>query len=144
MAHLPRRGERAVKKRAARVRCSDYDIVSTSRLSPQRGSADLTTIFCAALIGCSQALAAEISDSRRSSRAGSEADGEPQAKKAKRDETLKSIAWRRVVLDEGHVIKNMATLSAQACRALKAESVEPAIPEHASELIVPVTGVDGS
>lgn len=37
--------------------------------------------------------------------------------------TLHAIKWRRVVLDEGHVIKNAKAKMSIACADLKAESV---------------------
>ncbi|KAM0791191.1 hypothetical protein ACM66B_005674 [Microbotryomycetes sp. NB124-2] len=65
-----------------------------------------------------QAVASEISGSARGSRAAS---GESEAKKVKRDDTLHHISWRRVVLDEGHIIKNRTSQMYQGCISLKAE-----------------------
>ncbi|KAK4048336.1 hypothetical protein OIV83_004858 [Microbotryomycetes sp. JL201] len=65
-----------------------------------------------------QAVASEIAGSGRGSRAAS---GESEAKKMKRDDTLHHISWRRVVLDEGHIIKNRASQMYQGCISLKAE-----------------------
>jgi len=69
----------------------------------------------------SQTLAGELYPSEAR---GSE---EPSSKKSKlnkpKEGTLQSIKWRRVVLDEGHVIKNPKAKMSLACAALKAESV---------------------
>ncbi|BGP16641.1 hypothetical protein JCM10213_000443 [Rhodosporidiobolus nylandii] len=48
---------------------------------------------------------------------------EPKKRKVeeKKDTTLHSIKWRRVVLDEGHVIKNPKAKMSRACSELKAE-----------------------
>ncbi|KAK4053900.1 hypothetical protein OIO90_003737 [Microbotryomycetes sp. JL221] len=64
-----------------------------------------------------QAVASELAPSR-GSRAQS---GESDPKKVKRDDTLHHISWRRVVLDEGHVIKNRTSQMYQGCITLKAE-----------------------
>ncbi|GJN90882.1 hypothetical protein Rhopal_003896-T1 [Rhodotorula paludigena] len=50
-------------------------------------------------------------------------DGEPARKKQKRSKnaTLHAIKWRRVVLDEGHLIKNPKAKMTRACLELKAE-----------------------
>ncbi|GAA5822173.1 hypothetical protein JCM10212_002977 [Sporobolomyces blumeae] len=51
-------------------------------------------------------------------------DGPPPSKKQKRsvkDGTLHSIKWRRVVLDEGHLIKNPKAKMSRAAAELKAE-----------------------
>ncbi|BGP40520.1 hypothetical protein JCM10449v2_004482 [Rhodotorula kratochvilovae] len=69
------------------------------------------------------------SASRKSSRAPSEQplgvydEEEPPAKKQKKlkESTLHSIKWRRVVLDEGHLIKNPKAKMTRACMELKAE-----------------------
>lgn len=52
-------------------------------------------------------------------------DGEPARKKQKRSKnaTLHAIKWRRVVLDEGHLIKNPKAKMTRACLELKAECV---------------------
>ena len=68
---------------------------------------------------CSQTLAGELYPNEAR---GSE---EPSAKKSKsnkpKEGTLQSIKWRRVVQDEGHVIKNPRAKMSLACAALKAE-----------------------
>jgi SWI/SNF-related matrix-associated actin-dependent regulator of chromatin subfamily A3 len=56
-------------------------------------------------------------------------DGEPVAKKRKKNQSadelkngkLFSVAWRRIVLDEGHIIRNPKTRASRACCKLKAE-----------------------
>lgn len=53
------------------------------------------------------------------------ANGSASSKSDKFESLLHKIKWRRVVLDEGHVIKNRATLMSLACAALIAESVLP-------------------
>jgi len=82
----------------------------------------------------SQTIATELdggSNSRKGSRAPEDrklgdyeqdAD-EPPAKKQKKqgESTLHSIKWRRVVLDEGHLIKNPKAKMTRACTQLKAE-----------------------
>ncbi|GAA6050321.1 hypothetical protein JCM3770_002961 [Rhodotorula araucariae] len=79
-----------------------------------------------------QTIAAEVdggSDSRKSSRAPEEPrlgdydTEEPPPKKQKKpkESTLHSIKWRRVVLDEGHLIKNRKAKMTHACLQLKAE-----------------------
>ncbi|TNY23571.1 SNF2 family N-terminal domain-containing protein [Rhodotorula diobovata] len=81
-----------------------------------------------------QTIATELdggSNSRKGSRAPEDrklgdyeqdAD-EPPAKKQKKqgESTLHSIKWRRVVLDEGHLIKNPKAKMTRACTQLKAE-----------------------
>ncbi|GAA5833205.1 hypothetical protein JCM9279_001454 [Rhodotorula babjevae] len=86
-----------------------------------------------------QTIATELeggSNSRKGSRGeddklglmndGGEDDGssaEPAAKKQKTqaESSLHSIKWRRVVLDEGHLIKNPKAKMTRACTQLKAE-----------------------
>lgn len=80
----------------------------------------------------SQVLAGSLpdSDSKRSSRASSakgdieddDEDLHPAKKqKVKKDSVLHSIKWRRVVLDEGHLVKNPKAKMSRACADLKAE-----------------------
>lgn len=68
---------------------------------------------------CSQTLAGELYPTE--TRGGDE----PNSKKSKpnktKEGTLQAIKWRRVVLDEGHVIKNPKAKMSLACAALKAE-----------------------
>lgn len=86
----------------------------------------------------SQTLAGSLhdGDSQRSSRASSvknevvnaEEDDEDalhpaKKQKVKKDSVLHSIKWRRVVLDEGHMVKNPKAKMSRACAELKAESV---------------------
>lgn len=49
--------------------------------------------------------------------------GKETKPKEKMESLLHKIKWRRVVLDEGHVIKNRSTLMSLACAALIAEYV---------------------
>lgn len=89
-------------------------------------------------MSCSQTLAGSLhdGDSQRSSRASSvknevenaEEDDEDalhpaKKQKVKKDSVLHSIKWRRVVLDEGHMVKNPKAKMSRACAELKAESV---------------------
>lgn len=82
----------------------------------------------------SQTLAGTIEgDSRKSSRATSQVGTEDEddddavgrpAKKRKvsqKDLALLEIKWRRVVLDEGHLIKNPKAKMSRACIQLQAE-----------------------
>lgn len=84
----------------------------------------------------SQTLAGSLQDteSQRSSRASSvkndpdnaEEDDEDalhpaKKQKVKRDSVLHAIKWRRVVLDEGHLVKNPKAKMSRACAELKAE-----------------------
>ncbi|SCZ88776.1 BZ3500_MvSof-1268-A1-R1_Chr2-1g04630 [Microbotryum saponariae] len=80
------------------------------------------------VIATYQTLAAEISDPNSSRATTAEADeenGGPDKKKAKvptkKHDTLHQIKWRRVVLDEGHVIKNPKAKMTIACTTLIAE-----------------------
>ncbi|GAA6017503.1 hypothetical protein JCM8202_005709 [Rhodotorula sphaerocarpa] len=80
-----------------------------------------------------QVLAGSLQDgdSKRSSRASSVKDGfddndesdlHPHKKqKVKKDSVLHAIKWRRVVLDEGHLVKNPKSKMSRACADLKAE-----------------------
>ncbi|GAA5863228.1 hypothetical protein JCM3774_000820 [Rhodotorula dairenensis] len=83
-----------------------------------------------------QTLAGSLqdTDSQRSSRASSvkndlgnaEEDDEDalhpaKKQKVKRDSVLHAIKWRRVVLDEGHLVKNPKAKMSRACAELKAE-----------------------
>lgn len=47
--------------------------------------------------------------------------GASGSKKRGRDEGLLAVSWRRVVLDEAHVIRNRTNQSHKACRALDAQ-----------------------
>ncbi|SCV71870.1 BQ2448_4564 [Microbotryum intermedium] len=80
------------------------------------------------VIATYQTLAAEIAEptsSRATTAEADEANGGPDKKKAKlpakRHDTLHQIKWRRVVLDEGHVIKNPKAKMTIACTTLIAE-----------------------
>ncbi|TKA56849.1 hypothetical protein B0A53_01250 [Rhodotorula sp. CCFEE 5036] len=88
------------------------------------------------IISTYQTLAGSLNDgdSQRSSRASSvknevenaEEDDEDalhpaKKQKVKKDSVLHSIKWRRVVLDEGHMVKNPKAKMSRACAELKAE-----------------------
>ncbi|GAA5983297.1 hypothetical protein JCM10908_000229 [Rhodotorula pacifica] len=88
------------------------------------------------VISTYQTLAGSLhdADSQRSSRASSiknelenaEEDDEDalhpaKKQKIKKDSVLHSIKWRRVVLDEGHLVKNPKAKMSRACAELKAE-----------------------
>ncbi|KAH8828492.1 SNF2 family N-terminal domain-containing protein [Flagelloscypha sp. PMI_526] len=49
------------------------------------------------------------------------AQGEPSTKKKKMENTLFTTKWKRIILDEGHVIRNPKTKMAKACCGMTAE-----------------------
>lgn len=85
-------------------------------------------------------LAAELAAAEAKSRESSKDfdDDEPAPKKAKKERslsTLHGIKWRRVVLDEGHTIKNPNAKMSIACVNLIAEwvSILPESRSHAHD-----------
>lgn len=78
---------------------------------------------------------------------GKKVDGKEKAAKKKPtiglaneiDGNLFDIKWRRVVLDEGHVIKNPKAQMTMACNALVAESVLPLALPHSTLLALLIT-----
>lgn len=134
VALLPRRGSRAEQEATQGVRRRHRYLVRC--LSPSLPRPVLTRSTC------SQTLAGGIEDERKGKK-GSSKISDPNAeeeelsdspfsnaglsKKAKKtpadkkDSTLHAVKWRRVVLDEGHLIKNPKAKMSRACADLKAE-----------------------
>ena len=116
MASVSRRGQEIDEKAVARFRRYYYHLV---RLL-------FAGVDCTDALRYSQSLALDYkamnSPSEPADKKKKDAKGKSKAD-GKVESLLHKIKWRRVVLDEGHVIKNRTTLMSLACAALIAESV---------------------
>lgn len=113
MAPLPRRRQAVDQETASQVRRRHRYLVSLTGAFRRSFRADYHLN--------SQTVAAELDDPNRRS---SSKETEPDKKKAKvdkKDDTLHQVKWRRIVLDEGHVIKNPKAKMSMAVATLKAE-----------------------
>lgn len=113
MAPLPRRWQAIDQEAASQVRRCHRYLVSLAGPS-RRSSRAKHTID-------SQTVAAELDDPNRRSLSQETEPDKKKAKVDKKDDTLHQVKWRRIVLDEGHVIKNPKAKMSMAVATLKAE-----------------------